>query len=180
MPQLEFQAMSEAQIQAPELLDANVVEVSSGDVDLMAFANQFNDPSLRDKIERLEGMMRQVESHIEIKPVHRFAKGLYAREIFIPKGTLLTGKIHKQEHLNIVAKGDISVLTEAGPQRVQAPCTIVSQPGTKRVGYAHEDTVWITVHATDVTDVEKIDSELVVDTYEEYQTWALVFEQKGV
>lgn len=161
-----------------ELQEAPANEVDH--VDLMAFANQFDDPSLRGKIERLEGMMRQVQTQVEIKPIHRFAKGLYAREIFIPKGTLLTGKIHKREHLNIVALGEISVLTEAGPQRIKAPCTIVSLPGTKRVGYAHEDTVWITVHATEETSVERIDDELVVDTYEQYQTWALAFEQKGM
>lgn len=167
--------MTETQERVLESLDAPVVEA---EIDLMAFANQFDDPSLRVKIDRLEGFMRQVDAQVEIKPVHRFAKGLYAREIFIPKGTLLTGKIHKQEHLNIVAQGEISVLTEAGPQRIKAPFTIVSQPGTKRVGYAHEDTVWITVHATDETDVEKIDSDLVVDTYEQYQTWKLTFEKR--
>lgn len=142
-------------------------------VDVMTFANAFDDPSLRIKIERLEGMMKQVEAQVEIEPVHHFAKGLYAREIFIPKGTLLTGKIHKEEHLNIISKGEISVLTEQGPQRVKAPCTIVSKPGTKRVGYAHEDTVWITIHATQETEVEKIDEELVVDTYEQYEALLL-------
>ena len=149
------------------------------EVDLMACANQFDDPTLRAKIERLEGLMRQ-EAQIEIKTAHRFADGLYAREIFIPKGTMLTGKIHKREHLNIVALGEISVLTEAGPQRIKAPFTMVSLPGTKRVGYAHEDTVWITVHATDETDIERVEGELVVDTYEQYQAWALAFEQKGM
>lgn len=160
----------------------NMLELQEApiEVDLMAFANQFEDPSMRVKIERLEGMMRQVEDQVEIKPVHRFADGLYAREIFIPKGTLLTGKIHKREHLNIVALGEISVLTEAGPQRIKAPFTMVSLPGTKRVGYAHEDTVWITVHATDETRVELVEDELVVDTYDQYQAWALAFERKGM
>jgi hypothetical protein len=142
-------------------------------VDVMTFANAFDDPSLRGKIERLEGMMKGFDEQVEIKPVHHFAKGLYAREIFIPKGTLLTGKIHKDEHLNIVCKGEISVLTEQGPQRIKAPCTIISKPGTKRVGYAHEDTVWITVHATQETEVEKIDESLVVDTYEQYEALLL-------
>jgi hypothetical protein len=142
-------------------------------VDVMTFANAFDDPSLRAKIERLEGMMKQVDDVVDIKPVHHFAKGLYAREIFIPKGTLLTGLIHREEHLNIVSKGEISVLTEQGPQRIKAPCTIVSKPGTKRVGYAHEDTVWITVHATTETEVEKIDESLVVDTYEQYEAWLI-------
>ena len=104
---------------------------------------------------------------MEITPVHYFAKGLYAREIFIPKGTLLTGKIHRTEHLNIISKGDISVVTEEGTKRITAPFTMIAKPGTKRVGYAHEDTVWTTVHATDETDLEKIELELIAADYGE-------------
>ena len=29
----------------------------------------------------------------------------YAREMFIPKGTLIIGKIHRHQHLNIISKG---------------------------------------------------------------------------
>lgn len=150
----------------------------SEQVDVMAFANQFDDPTVRGKIDRLESMMKQSDGKVELGPVHYFAKGLYAREIRIPKGTLLTGKIHKHEHLNIISQGEISVLTENGPQRIKAPCTIISQPGTKRVGYAHEDTVWTTIHATDETEVEKIDNALVVDTYEQYEALLPLFEAK--
>lgn len=171
---IELQQRVFVGLDAPAFAPPAVAET----VDLAAFANQFDDPSMRNKIERLEGLMKQVDAKVVIEPMHYFAKGLYARAIHIPKGTLLTGKIHKQEHLNIVAQGVISVLTEDGPQTVRAPFTMVSKPGTKRVGYALEDTVWITVHATDETDVNKIDDELVVDTYEQYQTWALVFEPK--
>lgn len=147
-------------------------------VDVMTFANQFDDPDVRGKIERLEGMMKQFEG-VPIEPRHYFANGLYAREIFIPKGTLLTGKIHKHEHLNIISQGEISVLTEAGPQRIKAPFTIVSLPGTKRVGYAHEDTVWTTIHATTETDIEKIEAELIAESYDEYLAWLPVLESKG-
>lgn len=163
-----------------DVQDANVVEVKKPEEpDVMTFANHFDSPDVRGKIDRLEGMMRQHEA-VPIETRHHFAKGLYAREIFIPKGTLLTGKIHKHEHLNIVSKGEISVLTEDGPQRVKAPCTIVSRPGTKRVGYAHEDTVWTTIHATNETDVEKIEAEMIAASYEEYLAFiAPALEDKG-
>lgn len=119
----------------------------------------------RRKILFLENEMRK-HPQVEIQPVHYFAKGLYAREIYIPKGTLLIGKIHKSEHLNIISKGDISVVTEFGTKRIVAPFTMVSQPGTKRVGYANEDTVWTTIHATEETDMEKIERELIAENYE--------------
>src|SRR6266850_4178476 len=124
--------------------------------------------SLRSKILELEERMRERPDQIHIEPVHYIAQGLYAREITIPKGTLLTGKIHLFEHINIISKGDISVLTEAGVKRIKAPATIISKPGIKRVGYAHEETVWTTIHACSETDPEKAEKLLVVDTFEEF------------
>jgi hypothetical protein len=118
---------------------------------------------LRGKIDQLEALMRR-EPQVEIEPVHHFAHGLYAREITIKAGTLLTGKIHRTEHLNIVSKGRIIVWTEDGMREVSAPFTMVSHPGTKRVGYALEDTVWTTIHATAETDLMKLEAELIAPT----------------
>lgn len=97
---------------------------------------------------------------------HHFSKGIYAREMFIPAGTVLTGKIHRHEHLNIISAGDISVLTEEGPKRIVAPYTVVSPPGTKRLGYAHTDTVWTTIHATHETNLELLELEFITQEYE--------------
>jgi hypothetical protein len=114
----------------------------------------------REQIEALEAELKKLEQ-VEVRTRHYFAHGLYAREILIPKGMLLTGRVHKHEHLNIVSQGDITVWTEEGMKRVQAPFTIVSKPGCKRVGLAHEDTVWTTIHSCVETDLEKIELELL-------------------
>lgn len=124
--------------------------------------------ALRQKIVSLENEMRKHEQ-IEIEPKHYLAKGLYAREILIPKGTLLTGKIHLEEHINVVAQGDISVATDDGIKRIKAPAVIVSKPGIKRIGYAHENTTWVTIHACEERDIEKIEEVLVVDDYAEFE-----------
>ncbi len=121
----------------------------------------------RSKIIAIEAEMRK-QPQLVIEPVHYFAHGLYAREITIPKGTLLTGKIHLFEHLNIISKGDISVMTDEGIKRIVAPATIISKPGIKRVGYAHEETVWTTIHACNETDPEKVEELLVVETFEQF------------
>jgi hypothetical protein len=121
--------------------------------------------TVREKINGLEAHMKGLpkEHRLEIPPVHHFADGLYAREITIPKGTLVVGKVHAGEHLNIVSKGEISVITEDGVRRIKAPCTLVSRPGTKRVGYAHEDTVWTTIHANPENehDLERLEARLI-------------------
>jgi hypothetical protein len=135
--------------------------------------------TVREKILILEAEMFNM-NQVEIKPVHYFADGLYAREIFVPKGVLLTGKIHRTEHLNIISKGDISVVTENGTKRIKAPFTMVSKPGTKRVGYAHEDTVWTTIHATKEVDLEKIELELIAPTFEDFEALQSVEPKKQV
>ncbi len=110
----------------------------------------------------LEREMERMPGRLEDMDVaHHFAPGVYARELRIPAGTLLTGKMHKTTHLNVVSAGDITVWTEDGMKRIQAPFTFVSHPGTKRVGYAHSDTVWTTIHVTDETDLERIEAEVI-------------------
>lgn len=121
----------------------------------------------REKIEVLEDKLRAMPQ-VEIEPTHYHADGLYAREITIKAGTVLTGKIHNREHLNFILSGDISVATEEGTKRIKAPAVIISKPGTKRLGYAHEDTIWVTVHATDHHDLVLIERDLISDTYPQY------------
>lgn len=129
----------------------------------------------REKVIEVEALMRE-RPQVEIKPRHIFSPGIYAREITIPAGVLLTGKIHKYAQLNIVSKGDISVLTEHGVKRIKAPFTIVSPPGTKRIAYAHEETVWTTILATDETDIEKIEAHFIAESEREYLEFCKVLE----
>jgi quercetin dioxygenase-like cupin family protein len=124
--------------------------------------------TMRAMVLRLESEIRDNCEQVDLPVKNHFSKGVYARELFIPKGTVLTGKIHKEENLNIITKGDISVLTEEGIKRVGAGAVIVSPPGTKRAGYAHEDTIWITIHGTDERDVNKIEQRFIAQSYEEY------------
>jgi len=121
----------------------------------------------RSNISGLQSIMEDMPQAEGLVETHHFSNGVYARELFIPKGTVLIGKIHKHENLNILSQGDITVYTEDGPKRVQAPATIVSKPGTKRLGYAHEDCVWTCIHKTDETDLVKIEEEIIAKDFDE-------------
>ncbi len=102
---------------------------------------------------------------------HSFAPGIYAREMFIPEGTLLIGKIHKHRHHNFLMQGSIIVLTEEGGVKLlQAPLMIVSEPGTQRVGYAVTDTIWTTVHenSDNTEDLAVIEKRTVTDDKKKY------------
>ena len=67
-------------------------------------------------------------------------------------------KIHKEEHPFFLMKGECSVLTEDGPQKIKAPYYDITKAGTKRVIYIHSDTKWVTVHATSLKDIDKIEA----------------------
>lgn len=99
--------------------------------------------------------------------VHKFGDGCYIREITMPKGMLLTSKIHKKKHPYFVLKGDVSVLTGEGVIRIKAPFSGITEPGTKRVLYMHEETVWTTVHITESKDLKQIESEIIAKNYDE-------------
>lgn len=131
---------------------------------------QVQDISTRHKVIALENYMRE-QPQVEIPVQHYFSQGVYAREIFIPKGTILTGKIHKFQQLNILAAGEMDVLVGDEVKRVKAPFTVVSAPGTKRIAKAIEDCVWITIHGTDETDLDKIEQYFIAETEDEYLTF---------
>lgn len=87
--------------------------------------------------------------------VHRFAPGLYAREIKIPATYLLVTGIHATEHFAIISKGKCLVATEDGVQVVQAGDTLRTKICTKRAIYVLEDLQWTTVHAIDASTPEE-------------------------
>ena len=94
----------------------------------------------------------------------------YARQMFIPKGTLIVGKIHRHQHLNFILQGKVSVATEFGKKYFEAPCTFISEVGLKRAVYAEEDTIWTTVHLTKhcgEEHLDKIEDEVISPTYAE-------------
>lgn len=86
--------------------------------------------------------------------------GLYVRKLLIPKGTFLVGKVHLQTCANFVERGDISILTETGCGRVKAGHFALSRAGIQKLGYAHEETVFVNVFRTDEQDISKVEDQI--------------------
>jgi hypothetical protein len=120
---------------------------------------------IRQSIQKFAQFLMTLENQIEFPVEHTLIDGVYTRTLFIPKGSFLVGKIHLKECVNIVAKGDISILTETGMGRIQAGHIAVSKPGIQKLGYAHEDTVFVNVFRTDETDINKIEAEIASETH---------------
>lgn len=136
--------------------------------DLMATAP--NDPYAAERAmveQRMLGEAWQrfdaIEAEIEAAPQvrlplnHIFTPGLYCREILLPKGTILTSRIHLTEHPFVISAGVVSIWSdEDGAVTLQAPHTGVTKPGTRRILFAHTDVIFSTFHVTNETDPDVI------------------------
>jgi len=78
--------------------------------------------------------------------VNTFAGGIYCRSMTIPAGVVLTGVVHKTEHLCTVAQGHIGIYHAEGVKVFTAGDTFKSLPGARRAGYALETCVFNTYH----------------------------------
>lgn len=139
--------------------------VESAHAKVVPFAGQPLDTIEHENIDRLEDAIVEAFPGLDLDEfiTHRFGGGIYAREMFIPAGTIVVSMIHKEECVSTCSSGAIWVWAAGmgeGFKLVEAPFTAVTPPGTRRVGIADRDTVWTTYHPTESTDVEEIEREL--------------------
>jgi len=66
---------------------------------------------------------------VEAIPKHYIGGGMYARELFMPKDSYFTGKIHVKEHIVILC-GDVTVATDEEVVRYTGYCAFVGKPGS--------------------------------------------------
>lgn len=107
------------------------------------------------------------EPQVKLPLLHDFSKGVYCRQILMKKGTLVIGKTHKTEHLNIVMSGSASVLIDGEVKFIKAPYVFNSGKGIKKILYIHEEMVWATIHLTDETNPDKLEKLMVYTEKEE-------------
>jgi hypothetical protein len=136
-----------------------------------------------EQVERLENMMINSGSKdviigdSEIMPLkHSFSEGIYVREIFIPKGMFVIGKIHKLCHTFFLMKGKLRILTQDGVKEIEAPFYGNADAGTKRVMIALEDTVFLNVHPNpqNIKEMDKLEEQFVVSSYKEFSDYKLL------
>jgi quercetin dioxygenase-like cupin family protein len=139
---------------------------------IMAKERQLTESLARERIAKLQAALDDIadtKGQTECPLKHTFTPGIYAREIFVPAGTIVVTKIHKHEHPVFVLKGECTVYSNDGTlKRVKAPCMMVTPAGTKRAVYVHTDTIWVTVHANpdNETDLQKLEYALIAKHYD--------------
>lgn len=99
---------------------------------------------------------------------HHLDNGLYTREVFMPKGSLVVSFIHKQNHPSFFMSGEMSILLDTGEvKRIKAPMKVMTEIGTQRVAYMHEDCTWVCVYRTDATTIEEAEKEVYTVDFRE-------------
>ena len=92
----------------------------------------------------------------------------------MPKGSLVVSYIHKQNHPSFFLEGEMSLLLDTGEvKRVKAPMKVLTEIGTQRVAYMHEDCRWVCVYKTDKKTIEEAEKEVYTDNYRTLPTSVL-------
>lgn len=103
-------------------------------------------------------------------PIRHFFHGFtYMREMTIPKGALLVGRIHLFDHFEILISGDITVSTDtSAPTRYSGYTVLKGMAGKKRAFYAHEESIFITVHSAEEREPDEMFNYMTCNSFEEF------------
>jgi hypothetical protein len=126
--------------------------------------------TIRNQIEQLKAESLKLPQ-VDIPVINFFSDGVYVREMRVPAGTTITGKIHKYSTVDVLLEGSILVVNDLGHQlKMEAPLVFESKPGISKAGYAITDVRWLTIHGVDddSRDISELESRLVVENYDEY------------
>jgi len=118
-------------------------------------------------LDELESAMLENFPIINCPLVHRFTKGLYVREIFMPAGSLITSKVHNTQHQFFILKGAVSVWTNEGEEvYLEAPYIGITEPGTRRLLFIWEDCIWATSHPNPNNETVEEIEERILEKYD--------------
>lgn len=124
---------------------------------------------VHDRFDHLElAMLASGEPMRDFTVSHVFTPGLYVRTILMPAGSLLTSRIHKTRHPFVVLAGRAEVyIPGIGTQMIEAPYFCVTEPGTRRLLYIHDDCVWSTFHPLVADEDGEVDETRRLEMIEE-------------
>ena len=137
------------------------------------------------KVETLENAMlasndvRIAKGNSDMFPLkHSFSEGVYIREMFMPQGGLVIGKLYKISHTWFLLSGELEVATDEGNEYYIGPCYVNAPEGTKRVLHAVSDVIFVNVYPNpeNITDTDKLEEILTCSSYKEYEEYKLLKE----
>jgi hypothetical protein len=101
---------------------------------------------------------------------HQFADQIYIRQMDLKQGHVIIGAVHNHLHTWFLMKGHVIINNNGEIIEHIAPCYTVSNPGSQRLIYAIEDSIFVNVHKnpTNTKNIKELEKEIVSMTLEEY------------
>ena len=114
-------------------------------------------------------LVRQKAKWGEIK--HNFVPGIYLRQMILNPTAIIISAFHKRDHVWFLLEGNLTIATQTTIKNYVAPCYVISEPGTQRVLYANEDSIFVNVHKNpeNTTDVDELEKTLVATNRIKYE-----------
>tara|TARA_R110002110_G_scaffold61393_2_gene172396 strand:- start:41 stop:487 length:447 start_codon:yes stop_codon:yes gene_type:complete len=108
----------------------------------------------------------------EIPIESSFADQIYVRKMTMKADQLIVGAIHNHQHVWFLLTGHVSINNNGEIIDYIAPCYTISEPGSKRAIYAHEDSIFVNIHKNplNIKDIKELQKEIVSLTVEEFNT----------
>jgi hypothetical protein len=134
----------------------------------------------RQKIESLEKQLINndhpsiVRGNTDSFPLkHSFSDGVYIREMFMKKDSIVIGKLHKYSHTWFLMQGEIMVATDQGTKVYIAPCYVNARAGSKRVINAVKDSIFINIHPNplELRNIEELEDMLTCPSYNDFDKY---------
>ena len=123
--------------------------------------------------ENIEGDGKNIVHSKNFPLKHTFADGVYIRQMDMQAGSVVIGAIHNHLHAWFLLTGSLAVVTEDTTEEFISPCYVLATPGSKRVIYALEDSIFVNVHKNpdNIKDIKKLEDEIVSLTFEDYEEY---------
>ena len=120
-----------------------------------------NEVEVQSSIQKLKILARDLPQ-VVMPTQHFLVDGMYARQIRIPAHTAFVGRKHKKFHYFICAAGGAWVTNSSGkPVHIRPGMLLMCGPGAQRVGVTYDDTIFITVHQTEESQLKNIEDDCV-------------------
>ena len=89
------------------------------------------------------------------------------------KGSAVVGAIHNHLHVWFLLTGHLIVATENTTEEYIAPCYKLANPGSKRVIYAAEDSIFVNIHKNpdNNENLDELESQIVSLNFEDYEEY---------
>jgi hypothetical protein len=130
--------------------------------------------AIQDLIISSDAVFGDCKSIVEVPDIpikHLFADQVYIRQMNMKQDQVVVGAIHNHLHIWFLMEGRVIINNNGDIVEHIAPCYTVSEPGSKRIIYAIEDSVFVNVHKnpSNTKNIKDLEKDIVSFSIEEYE-----------